>query len=55
MAEIKNIPNVTQAVLKEYVRITTKLNNLKAANENYTRRTKMSKENKDKSKKVLKT
>ena len=36
IAEIKNIPNVTQAVLKEYARITTELNNLKAANENYT-------------------
>lgn len=35
IAEIKNIPNVTQAVLKEYARITTELNNLKAAN-NYT-------------------
>lgn len=36
IAEIKNIPNVTQAVLKEYARITTELNNLKTANENYT-------------------
>lgn len=36
IAEIKSIPNVTQAVLKEYARITTELNNLKAANENYT-------------------
>ena len=35
IAEIKNVPNVTQAVLKEYARITTELNNLKAANENY--------------------
>lgn len=35
IAEIKNIPNVTQAVLKEYARITTELNNLQAANENY--------------------
>lgn len=33
--EIKHIPNVTQAVLKEYARITTELNNLQAANENY--------------------
>lgn len=36
ITEIKNIPNVTQAVLKEYARITTELNNLKVANENYT-------------------
>ena len=36
ITEIKNIPNVTQAVLKEYARIITELNNLKAANENYT-------------------
>lgn len=35
IAEIKNIPNVTQAVLKEYARITTELNNLQAANANY--------------------
>lgn len=35
IAKIKNIPNVTQAVLKEYARITTELNNLQAANENY--------------------
>lgn len=35
IAEIKNIPNVTEAVLKEYARITTELNNLQAANENY--------------------
>jgi len=35
IAEIKNIPNVTQAVLKEYARITTELNNLQASNENY--------------------
>lgn len=35
IAEIKNIPNVTQAVLNEYARITTELNNLQAANENY--------------------
>lgn len=35
IVEIKNIPNVTQAVLNEYARITTELNNLQAANENY--------------------
>lgn len=35
IAEIKNIPNVTQAVLKEYARITTELNNLQTANENF--------------------
>lgn len=35
IAEIKNIPNVTQAVLKEYARITTELNNLQTANDNY--------------------
>lgn len=35
IVEIKNIPNVTQAVLKEYARITTELNNLQAANENF--------------------
>lgn len=35
IAEIKNVPNVTQAVLKEYALITTELNNLQAANENY--------------------
>lgn len=35
IAAIKNIPNVTQAVLKEYARITTELNNLRSANANY--------------------
>lgn len=35
ISEIKNIPNVTQAVLKEYALITTELNNLQAANKNY--------------------
>ena len=35
IVEIKSIPNVTQAVLKEYARITTELSNVKAANENY--------------------
>jgi hypothetical protein len=33
--EVKSIPNVTQAVLKEYARITTELNNLIEANKNY--------------------
>ncbi len=35
IAEIKSIPNVTQAILKEYARITTELSNVRAANENY--------------------
>ena len=35
IAEIKSVPNVTQAVLKEYARITTELNNLKEANKNF--------------------
>ncbi len=35
IAEIKSIPNVTQAVLKEYARITTELNNIRSANANY--------------------
>ena len=34
--EIKVIPNVKQAVLKEYSRITTELSNLRAANTNFT-------------------
>lgn len=35
IAAVKNIPNVTQAVLKEYARITIELNNLRSANANY--------------------
>lgn len=35
IAEIKNIPNVSQAILYEYARITTELNNLRQANQNY--------------------
>lgn len=35
IAEVKSIPNVTQAILKEYARITTELNNLQTANENF--------------------
>lgn len=35
IAAIKSIPNVTQAVLKEYARITTELNNLRSANANF--------------------
>lgn len=35
IAAIKTIPNVTQAVLKEYARITTELNNLRSANANF--------------------
>lgn len=36
IAEVKNLPNVTQAILREYARITTELNNLQAANDNFT-------------------
>lgn len=32
---VKNIPNVTQAVLKEYAGIITELNNLRSAIANY--------------------
>ena len=35
IAEVKSIPNVTQAVLKEYARITTELNNVREANKNF--------------------
>lgn len=35
ITEIKNVPKVSQAILKEFARITTELNNLKQANENY--------------------
>lgn len=36
IAEIKNIPNVSQAILKEYTQIVTDLNNARAANDNFT-------------------
>lgn len=35
ITEIKNIPNVSEAILKEFARITTELNNLREANQNY--------------------
>lgn len=35
--EIKKIPNVSEAILKEYAKITTELNNLVDANNNYDR------------------
>lgn len=35
ITEIKNVPNVSQAILREYAQITTELNNLRKANENY--------------------
>ena len=35
ITEIKNVPNVSQAILKEFAQITTELNNLMKANENY--------------------
>ena len=35
IAEVQSIPNVTQAVLKEYARITTELNNVREANKNF--------------------
>lgn len=35
--EIKKIPNVSEAILKEYAKITTELNNLLDANKNYDR------------------
>lgn len=35
IAEIKNVPNVSQAVLKEYAKIATELSNVRKANENY--------------------
>lgn len=36
IAEIKSIPNVTQAVLRQYAQITTELNNVRQANSNYS-------------------
>lgn len=35
VTEIQNIPNVSQAILKEFARITTELNNLREANKNF--------------------
>lgn len=35
IAEVKNVTNVNQAILKEYARITTELNNLTEANKNF--------------------
>lgn len=35
--ETKKIPNVSEAILKEYAKITTELNNLIDANRNYDR------------------
>ncbi len=35
ITEIKNVPNVSQAILREFAQITTELNNLRKANENY--------------------
>lgn len=35
ITEIKNVPNVSQAILREFTQITTELNNLRKANENY--------------------
>lgn len=32
---VKNVPNVTQAILNEYARLSTELNNTKAANEHF--------------------
>lgn len=41
--EIKKIPNVSEAVLKEYASITTELNNLVDANHNYDRMSELNK------------
>ncbi len=35
ISEIQTVPNVSQAILKEFAQITTELNNLRKANENY--------------------
>lgn len=35
ITEIKNVPNVSQAILREFSQITTELNNLRLANKNY--------------------
>ena len=35
ITDIKNIPNVSQAILKEFARISTEINNLREANKNF--------------------
>ncbi len=35
IAEVKNVPNVSQAILREFAQITAELSNLRKANENY--------------------
>ena len=35
ITEIQNVPNVSQAILQEFARITTELNNLREANQNF--------------------
>jgi hypothetical protein len=35
ITEVKNVPNVSQAILKEFAQITTELNQLREANHNY--------------------
>lgn len=35
ITEIENVPNVSQAILQEFARITTELNNLREANQNF--------------------
>lgn len=47
LAEIKKIPNVSEAILKEYAAITTELNNLQNANKNYEDHEKLDKNAKD--------
>lgn len=41
--EIKKIPNVSEAILKEYAKITTELNNLVDANHNFNRMNELNK------------
>ena len=47
LAEIKKVPNVSEAILKEYAAITTELNNLQTANKNYEDHEKLDKNAKD--------
>lgn len=47
LADIKKIPNVSEAILKEYAAITTELNNLQTANKNYEDHEKLDKNAKD--------
>ena len=35
ITQTKTVPNVSRAILKEYARITTELNNLHEANDNF--------------------